>query len=306
MSDIENNGQENNAQILEISPVEATTRAELDVAIVTANRFPRNIAKAKAAMLATATLDEDTAAACFYRLPRGGKAIEGPSVRLAEIVATNYKNIRVVSRTIHVQAKGDHPHVIAQAVAHDLENNVQFAAESRRRIVGKKAKGYVPDDDDIQLAASNAQSLAYRNAVFKVVPLALVKPVLDAAMKVARGEAKPMADRVAAALKAYAAMGVTKEQVLVKFGYTSEAQITPDDLDTLSGLRTALREGDAELHNEFPPIAGASTAAKPAADGKKPTPRNREASPLDLGGKPTDSAPADTPPPFGDDRKEDK
>lgn len=305
MSEIENNGHEN-AQTLEISPVEATTRAEFDIQVATANRFPRNLARVKAELVGSATMDEETAAACFYRLPRGGKAIEGPSVRLAEIAVGCYKNLRVATRITSIDANGAAPHVVVQAVCFDLQANTSVTVEKRRRIVGKLKNKGKPDEDDINLAANNASSIAFRDAVFKVVPLALVKPALDAAKKVARGEAKPLADRIAAAVAAYLKIGVSKEQLLAKFGYSAETQITEDDLDTLRGLITALREGEVSLNDEFPPIAGApTTGAKPAAD-KKPGRNNREASDLGLGGKPAaDAAKAETPaPPFGDEGKE--
>lgn len=255
---------------LEITNAEAVTRAEIDIAIATANRFPRHLAKVKANLINFATLDEDTAASCFYRLPRGGKAIEGPSVRMAEIAVSEYRNLNVATRIVAIVTTGDNPHVVVQGVCQDLEKNTRIIVEKRGRIIGKKSNKGKPDEDDINLAANNASAKAFRDAVFKVVPGALIKPAVDAAMRVARGEAKPMADRVGAALKAYAAMGVSKEQVLAKFSYTSDAQITPDDLDTLSGLRTALKEGEVTLADEFPPVAkpsaSASAGQKPAGD----------------------------------------
>lgn len=255
---------------LEITNAEAVTRAEIDIAIATANRFPRNLAKVKANIVAFATLDEETAASCFYRLPRGGKAIEGPSVRMAEIAVSEYRNINAATRIVSIVATGDNPHVVVQGVCQDLEKNTRIVVEKRRRIIGKTKNNGKPDEDDINLAANNASAIAFRDAVFKVVPGALIKPAVDAAMRVARGEAKPMAARVAAALKAYAAMGIGKERVLAKFGYSAESQITPDDLDTLSGLRTALKEGEVSLDEEFPLPDSAKTApAKAAASAKK-------------------------------------
>ncbi len=254
---------------LEITNAEAVTRAEIDIAIATANRFPRNLAKVKANLVAFATLDEETAASCFYRLPRGGKAIEGPSVRMAEIAVSEYRNINAATRIVAIVATGDNPHVVVQGVCQDLEKNTRIVVEKRRRIIAKTKNKGKPDEDDINLAANNASAIAFRDAVFKVVPGALIKPAVDAAMRVARGEAKPMADRVAGALKAYAAMGVSKEQVLAKFSYTSEAQITPDDLDTLSGLRTALKEGEVTLADEFPPVSKVGTA-NASKEEKKP------------------------------------
>ena len=61
----------------------ALNRSEIDIQIQTAKRFPRSISQFKKTALAMATIDEETAGSMFYKVPRSGKTIEGPSVRLA-------------------------------------------------------------------------------------------------------------------------------------------------------------------------------------------------------------------------------
>ena len=61
-------------------------RAEIDVQIATARRYPRSITLASKNIRDLVTLDKDAAAECMYALPRGGKPIQGPSIRLAEII----------------------------------------------------------------------------------------------------------------------------------------------------------------------------------------------------------------------------
>src|ERR1700760_4459967 len=110
-------------EVLEPTALEASARAEIDMQISTAKRYPRMLSKVKSDMLSFATLDEETAAACFYSLPRGDKNIQGPSVRLAEIAVSCYGNLRAGSRAVQTVTTGDSPHVIVQAVCHDLERN---------------------------------------------------------------------------------------------------------------------------------------------------------------------------------------
>ena len=64
------------------------SRAEIDVQITTAKRYPRSVTAFRREAEEMATLDEETAGSMFYVLPRAGKNIEGPSVRLAEIVGS--------------------------------------------------------------------------------------------------------------------------------------------------------------------------------------------------------------------------
>ena len=63
------------------------TKAEIDTQISTAKAYPRSLTKFRDNALSMATFSEDIAAACTYALPRGGSKLEGPSIRLAEIVA---------------------------------------------------------------------------------------------------------------------------------------------------------------------------------------------------------------------------
>lgn len=83
-----------------LSALEAQERAQTDVLISTAKRYPRSLTQCKAKALALATMDPDIAAECFYKLTRGGKVIEGPSIRLAEIIASTWQNVRSGARTI--------------------------------------------------------------------------------------------------------------------------------------------------------------------------------------------------------------
>jgi hypothetical protein len=66
--------------------IEAVSRAEIDVQIRTARTYQRKeLSILKQRMLSHATIDEETAASCFYKIPRGSDMIEGPSVRLKAV-----------------------------------------------------------------------------------------------------------------------------------------------------------------------------------------------------------------------------
>jgi len=125
------------AEIMNMSAVESMERVQVDMQIATAKKYPRDIATVKRDIISMATMDEETAQACFYSLPRGGKRILGPSVRLAEIALSCYGNARVQTRVIEVVTEGDNKHVVVQATCADLQNNVAVCMEKRRAIYGK-------------------------------------------------------------------------------------------------------------------------------------------------------------------------
>ena len=87
---------------LPISMVSELTRAEIDQQVARADVKPRSPARSARNIMSLATLSERAAAECGYALPRGGKPILGPSIRLAEIVAGQWGNARVGARVVHV------------------------------------------------------------------------------------------------------------------------------------------------------------------------------------------------------------
>src|SRR5471032_1019018 len=80
--------------------VSAITKAELDGQITTARAFPRSVKRFINRCTDLATLNEDVAESCMYALPRGGKTIEGPSARFAEILQSSWGNCRAGARVI--------------------------------------------------------------------------------------------------------------------------------------------------------------------------------------------------------------
>lgn len=272
-----------NAELVSASEVlSVMERASIDTQISTAKRYPRELSVAKSNMVAFATLDEETAKACFYTLParkgsQDGKPIQGPSARLAEIAVSCYGHIRAGSRIIANDGKT----VTAQGFCHDLQNNVLVAVETKRRITTKEGRTF---SEDMQVVVGNAaSSIAFRNAVFKVVPMALVKPALDAAKRLAIGEGTPLPKRREAALKHFEGLGVSKERVLAMLGVRTAEDILGEQLITLLGLANAIKEGDTTIDEAFPTGAKSTTGPSnpqggfaAAVDTKKPEPAASE------------------------------
>jgi hypothetical protein len=234
-------------------------RAQVDVQIATARKYPRTISKVKERMLSFATLDEETASSCFFTLParRGGddKPIQGPSIRMAEIALASYQHIKAGSRIINDDGK----FLTAQAVVHDLENNVAVSIEVRRRVTGKSGNRF--SDDMIAVTGNAACSIALRNAVFRVVPRALITPVYEAAKRVAVGDVKSLTSKRAQIIARLKQMGAKEAAILAAVGADKIEDIDLAKLEVLIGLGTAIKDGETTLETAFP-------GAVPATDGK--------------------------------------
>ena len=238
----------------------ALTKAECDLQIQTAHTFPRDLQRLKENSMSIVTADQQTASDMFYALPRGGKSIEGPSVRLAEVVASTYGNLRVQSMITAMDGK----FVTARGMCHDLENNLAVSVDVRRRITDRNGKRY---NDDMIVTTSNAAcAVAYREAVFKVVPRHFTNALYEEARQVAIGDVRSLANKRAAMVLYFSKMGVTVEQLCQVVGAIDEEGIGLGELATLKGIATALKDNEASIDDVF--AAPAKVTAKEPAEKK--------------------------------------
>ena len=247
---------ENQLEIIEPTALESLERASVDLQISTARRYPRKLAIVKDRMLSLATLDEETAASCFYRLNREGKAIEGPSVRLAEIAASSYGNLTFGARVVSNNGKL----ITAQGYCHDLETNVRSVIEVQRRITRRDGSTY---SEDMQVVTGNAAcSIAARNAIFKVVPFAFVKPIYSAAKAAAVGDLTTLAERRTKMVAKFESLGVPAKKIFESLGKGGLEEIGLNELEHLIGLYGAIRDGDQTIDEAFPAPKAASEGIK--------------------------------------------
>lgn len=263
MSDNEEKPAETTLEIVEPTALESMERAAIDVQIATAKKYPRVLSSVKQNMLSFATLDEETAASCFFTLPgrKGGdgKPIQGPSIRMAEIAISCFQNLRAGARVIADDGK----QITAQGVCHDLQNNVCISVEIKRRVTKQNGARY--SDDMVVMTGNAACAIALRNATFKVVPLALVRPVYEAAKRTAIGDSKTLVERRSLAVDHFIKMGIAKEKIFAAIQVKSIEDITLEHLETLQGFRTAIKDGETSIDEVFNTKPTPSTAGIAAA-----------------------------------------
>jgi hypothetical protein len=232
-------------------------KAEIDIQISTAHAFPRQIKKFQSEAKTLATLDEDTAASCVYALPRGKTPIKGPSIRFAEIIASCWGNVRCGSRIVAITEK----FVTAQGVCHDLERNQAHTADVNRRITYSDGGRF--NDDMIGVTCNAACSIAKRNAILATIPKSFWKPIYDASLKVTIGDITTVVERREKAVQHWAKLGVSAQRICWALGKASAEEIGLDELETLVGWWTAIRENEADIERIFP---ASDPNAKPVED----------------------------------------
>ena len=233
--------------IKSVDSIGEITRQEVDLAIATAKRYPRDIAKARSEVLEYATQSKEVAQACFYALPRGGKTIEGPSVRLAEIIMNAWGNLKTGARIIG----NDGRMITAQAVCHDMERNVFHSGEISRRITNKQGQTFT---EDMQIVTGNAAAkIALRNAIFVVVPAALTVDLQVQIKQFALGtdakEEKVFNERKKKIIKSFLDLDerATEELVLKLVKAKTVKELNLDKAFTLLGVLNAINEGTTTI-----------------------------------------------------------
>ena len=240
------------AQDVQIVQVDAVERANVDSQVATAKQYPRSIKRSIDNSIVIATMDAETAQSCGYALPRGGKPITGPSVHLAKIIVSNWGNMRTESKVVQITDK----QIISRGTAWDLETNVASAFEVRRNIVDSKGKRF--SDDMITVTGNAANSIAYRNAVFSVIPRAMVDKVYKAAQKYITGdlsdEEKLIKRRTDAINYFNDEYGITEAEVIKLCGKHTVQQIKANEIALLLGMVQSLKDGDTTVDELMYPI----------------------------------------------------
>lgn len=253
-----------------IIQIDAAERANVDSQVATAKQYPRDLARSINNSIAMATMDYNTAQSCGYALPRGGKPITGPSVHLAKLIVSNWGNIRAEAKVVQITDK----QVISRGTCWDLENNVATAFEVRRSIIGKSGKRFT--DDMITVTGNAANSIAYRNAVFSVIPKAVTDKVYQAAQHFITGDLSDEEKIVARRKKCIGFFkdeyGISEEEVVMLCGKQTVNQIKSEQIALLLGITQSLKDGDTtveELMKPYRKEENKKTIAEKAAEAAK-------------------------------------
>ena len=246
-----------------VASLDRAERANIDIQVSTAKQYPRSISRCANNAVAIATMDKDTAQSCGYALLRGGEPITGPSVHLAKIIAQQYGNLRAEAKVVEITDK----QVVSRGTAWDLENNYAVSFEVRRLIIGRNGKRF--SDDMITVTGNAANSIAYRNAIFGIVPKSITDKAYKAAQHLITGDLsdeEKLIKRRDGAIKHFInTYGITEEEVIKLCGKHTVNQIQADEIALLLGFAQSLKDGDTTVEELMAPFRKGKAKAKSAS-----------------------------------------
>ena len=219
------------------SPTSLALQAEIDIQISTAKKYPRDVARSINNAIQMVIDDDELALSCTYKLPRGDKPITGPSIRLAEVVASTWGNLRVKNEVAEVHDD----YVVSIGYAHDLETNVAFCTSVKKSIVDKNGRRY--SKDMIVVTGNAAGAIACRNALFKVIPKSYVNKIEEAAKKSLAEDKEKLPQRIEACLGKFRDIGVSENQILEHLKIEDKSSINGRHLGILSGAFASIEDG---------------------------------------------------------------
>ncbi len=194
----------------------ATARSaqEVQAMVIMAKKFPRNQLQAEKRIL-DACKRKGLAEVSQYSFNKGG-LVEGPSIRLAEVLAQNWGNLDY--GMVELERKDGVSTMMAYCW--DIETNVRrsqvFTVAHKRdtRSGGKK----LTEERDIYEATANMGSRRVRACILAVIPGDIVDSAVaqcDKTLAAANGD-KPMKERIAEMVKQFEKFEVTQE-IIEKF-----------------------------------------------------------------------------------------
>ena len=272
--------------------IQQVASAEIDQQVATARRFPRDAIKAKADSMAIATRNQETATACFYLLKRGKKRIIGPSIRLAEILCQNWGNLRCDTRIEEI----GRTRLTAASAVWDLERNVLVVMRSQRGITYSGGGRY--NEDMITTTANAAASIAFRNAVFKLIPPDITEAIFQKCQDVSAGTAKAFAQNRIDMVQAFEAIDVPLEVILNEFGAQHLDDVGRQEMLFLRAAYTSITKEGMDATSIFVGRKEKGAQASPATD-PAPSPAAQSSEP-GVESHPAPEGPKAAQPPEGD------
>jgi hypothetical protein len=222
--------------------------AEAQGKLVIAKRFPRDEVAAYAKAM-QACQRPAMAARAFYSFPRGGQAVEGPTIRFAEELARCWGNIDYgIKELSQDDGKSE-----MQAYAWDLETNaqsVQNFTNPHQREQGKKMVT-LTSQRDIYENNANMATRRLRSRILAILPAWFVEDAIAECKKTLAGKNDvPLIDRVKNMVVQFAKLGVSQSQIERRLKKKID-NMNADDFTQFIGIFNAIKQGESKIADWF-------------------------------------------------------
>ena len=232
--------EENEKQDAVVQMDSARQIQEVQAAMVIAKKFPRDERRAMD-RIANACQRPGLAQSALYEYSRGGTAITGPSIRLAEAMAQAWGNIQFGIREID-QAGGEST---VEAFAWDVETNTRQVKVFRVPHIRHTRRGSyrLEDPRDIYEMIANNGARRLRACILGVIPGDVTEAAVEQCEATMKASADTSKEAVKKMLAAFAdKFSVTREMIEGRIQRRIDS-ITPGQVVGLRKIYTSLADG---------------------------------------------------------------
>jgi hypothetical protein len=250
--------------------------AEVQAMVLVAQQCPRNIPGSIASMRESCA-QMGLAERAFFRFPRGGQTVAGPSVHLARELARCWGNIDYGIKELRRDDVGHYSEM--QAWAWDMQTNARSTTTFVVPHMRDKRGGpeVLTDLRDVYENNANQGARRLRETIFSIMPTWFTEEAKALCTKtLTDGGGKPIATRIADALRAFEGLGVRVDRLERRFGPSTGW--TVHDVAQLLVVYASIQQGTVNADDEFPQervttsdvLAPAPAPASPPADAAPP------------------------------------
>lgn len=220
---------------------------EVQAMVVMAKQFPRNQIQAMDRILNACTRPS-LAESAVYSYPRGGQIIEGPSIRLAEVLAQNWGNIDFGIREL----RQSNSESTLEAYAWDLETNTRqvkvFQVPHKR--VTRQGSKTLTDPRDIYELIANHGARRLRACILGVIPGDVIEQAVKQCSITLAASSDVTEEGIKAMAQAFEAFGISNEMIQMRYQCRVEA-IRPAQFVELRKIYTSLKDGMSKPQDWF-------------------------------------------------------
>jgi hypothetical protein len=213
--------------------------AEVQAAMVVARSNPRNEVQAMDRILNACTRPS-LAATAVYSYARGGTEITGPSIRLAETIASSWGNLNYGVREISQEDSTS----TVQSYCWDVETNVRrevtFQVSHYRHT--KTGKKLLTDPRDIYEMVANQGARRLRACILAVIPGDVVEAAVSQCETTLHATADVSPEGVKKLVDAFASLGVSKEQLEARIQRRIDS-IQPAQVVAIRKIYVSIKDG---------------------------------------------------------------
>lgn len=221
---------------------------EVQASLIIAKRFPRD-ENAAFARIMTSCKRISLATHAIYNLPISGRNQSGPSIRLAEVLAQAWGNLKFGFKE-YSRADGVSS---CNAYCWDQETNTnsEIDFEVEHFIIAKGAKKFITDPAEIDRLIANKGSKKLRQCILKVIPPDIVEEAMNQCKEtIKKGDGSPIGDRIRKMVAAFSHIGVTQEMIEKRVKKSIDL-IDPDELVDLTATYKSLVDNQAKKNYYF-------------------------------------------------------